>query len=289
MTAKKIDGKALAKKIRATLKTEVNDLREKNNIVPNLQVILVGENPASKVYVRSKRRVAKKIGIKSDTIIMPKSTTEDELLEKIEALNENPDVNGILVQLPLPDQISEEKIIEAISPIKDVDGFHPFNIGKMVAGNPVFLPCTPLGIQKMLMEYGYKPNGKHIVVLGRSNIVGKPIANMLIQKNNTGNATVTICHSRTKDLSSITSQADIIIVAIGKAKFLTADMIKKGAVIIDVGINRTDDGKLCGDVDFEDVTEKAEAITPVPGGVGPMTIAMLMYNTVKAAKLQIKR
>jgi methylenetetrahydrofolate dehydrogenase (NADP+)/methenyltetrahydrofolate cyclohydrolase len=285
MSANIIDGRALAKKIRKELKKDVEQLAE-TGIVPNLQVILVGENPASKVYVRSKARTAKKLGIKSDTITMPDSITQEELLAKIYELNADEDVNGILVQLPLPDQIDEQAIIEAIDPEKDVDGFHPINLGRMVAGIPLFLPCTPHGIQKLIVEYDGDPSGKHVVVLGRSNIVGKPIANMLMQKADGANATITVCHSRTQNLTEITRQADILIAAIGRATFVTADMVKDGVVVIDVGINRLDDGSLVGDVDFDPVSEKASAITPVPGGVGPMTIAMLMWNTVKAAKLQ---
>lgn len=285
MSANIIDGRALAKKIRKELKKDVEQLAE-TGIVPNLQVILVGENPASKVYVRSKARTAKKLGIKSDTITMPDSITQEELLAKIYELNADEDVNGILVQLPLPDQIDEQAIIEAIDPEKDVDGFHPINLGRMVAGIPLFLPCTPHGIQKLIVEYDGDPSGKHVVVLGRSNIVGKPIANMLMQKADGANATITVCHSRTQNLTEITRQADILIAAIGRATFVTADMVNDGVVVIDVGINRLDDGSLVGDVDFDPVSEKASAITPVPGGVGPMTIAMLMWNTVKAAKLQ---
>lgn len=285
MSANIIDGRALAKKIRKELKKDVEQLAE-TGIVPNLQVILVGENPASKVYVRSKARTAKKLGIKSDTITMPDSITQEELLAKIYELNADEDVNGILVQLPLPDQIDEQAIIEAIDPEKDVDGFHPINLGRMVAGIPLFLPCTPHGIQKLIVEYDGDPSGKHVVVLGRSNIVGKPIANMLMQKADGANATITVCHSRTQNLTDITRQADILIAAIGRATFVTADMVNDGVVVIDVGINRLDDGSLVGDVDFDPVSEKASAITPVPGGVGPMTIAMLMWNTVKAAKLQ---
>jgi len=251
-------------------------------VTAGLTVIIVGNNPASRVYVNSKKKACEEIGIISNEYALPEETAEADLLELIEKLNKDDKVNGILVQLPLPKHINEETIINSIDPKKDVDAFHPQNVGKIMIGNFDFLPCTPAGVMELIKESGIEVSGKECVVIGRSNIVGKPQAMLLLHQN----GTVTICHSRTKDIKEVTKRADIIVVAIGKANFLTADMVKEGAVVIDVGMNRLDDGKLCGDVDFEGVKDIAGAITPVPGGVGPMTIAMLMKNTVTAAKLK---
>ena len=256
--------------------------------MPGLAVILVGDDPASQVYVRNKGKKCEELGMRSETIVLPAETSEEELLSRIDALNKDPAIHGFLVQLPLPKHIDEDKVIQAIDPDKDVDGFHPVNVGNMLIGKPGFLPATPAGVQQMLIRSGIETAGKHVVVVGRSNIVGKPKASLMVQRG--ADATVTVVHSRTKDLASITRQADILIVAIGKARFITADMVKDGAVVIDVGTNRIEDpthpkgSRLVGDVDFDEVSKKASAITPVPGGVGPMTICMLMANTVKAAE-----
>ena len=270
-----IDGKLVSKEKRILVAKEVEAFKEKYNTVPGLAVILVGDNPASAVYVRNKHKACEEVGINSLQIMMPENTTESELLKKIDELNSDDKVNGILVQLPLPKHISEEKIINAISPKKDVDAFHPTNVGKITLGKYDFLPCTPAGIMELLDYYNVDINGKECVVVGRSNIVGKPMALLLLAKN----GTVTVCHSRTKDLKSVTSRADILVVAIGKPNFITGDMIKPGAVVIDVGINRTENG-LKGDVNFDDVKNKCSFITPVPGGVGPLTVACLMENTL---------
>lgn len=291
MSAKIIDGKAIAQEIKENIRREVQELREKYNIVPGLVTILVGEDPASVSYVKGKQKVAQSLGFYFVEEKLPENTLENKLLKLIERYNKDPKIHGILVQLPLPEHINEKKIIQAIDPRKDVDGFHPVNVGKMVIGEPCFLPCTPYGILIILEKIGCQVEGAEVVVVGRSNIVGKPIANLLMQKRKpVGNATVTVCHTGTKDLTFHTKRADILIVAIGKPKFITVDMIKEGAVVIDVGINRigtTSEGKaiLCGDVDFEGVKEKAGAITPVPGGVGPMTVTMLMKNTLESAKM----
>lgn len=283
-----IDGKATAQKIQDELSAKVNELKSKN-CHPKLVVILVGEDPASKIYVGHKEKACSKIGIESETIRLSESTSEAELLEKLDELNKDNSVHGILVQLPLPAQISEHKIIESIAPDKDVDGFHPVNRGKLVSGEDVFLPCTPAGIQYLLKEYHFDPKGKHMVIVGRSNIVGKPLAIMMMQKKEWANATVTICHTGSGDLKSYTSQADILVSAVGRPETITADMVKDGVIVIDVGTNRIKDStrkrgyRLVGDVDFENVQYKASAITPVPGGVGPMTIAMLLKNTVESA------
>ena len=285
-----ISGNEVAKTIRAELKDEVAKMKTAG-VTPGLVVILVGENPASQVYVRKKGEACQELGINSETIRLPVETSEEELLKLIDKYNADPKFDGILVQLPLPKQISEEKVLMRIDPGKDVDGFHPVNVGKMVVGADAYLPCTPAGVQDLLVRSGNDPKGKHVVVLGRSNIVGKPVANILIQKMPGADATVTVCHSRTQNLSELTKQADIIIAAMGVPKFLKADMVRDGVVVIDVGVNRIDDpstksGKrLVGDVDFDAVKEKAKAITPVPGGVGPMTITMLMKNTVRAARV----
>jgi len=285
MSATLIKGSEISKQIKEELKVEIANLKEKNNIIPGLATILVGEDEASKVYVGAKEKTCKELGIYSERMDIPTATTETELLSIIERLNKDPKIHGILVQLPLPKHIDDKKILYAIEPRKDVDAFHPVNVGKLMLGVPDYLPCTPHGIQQLLIRSGIETDGAEVVVVGRSNIVGKPIANMLIQRNKKGaNATVTICHTGTRDIASHTRRADILIVAAGKPKTITADMVKEGVVVIDVGVNRLETG-LVGDVDFETVKEKASAITPVPGGVGPMTIAMLMYNTVHSAKM----
>jgi methylenetetrahydrofolate dehydrogenase (NADP+)/methenyltetrahydrofolate cyclohydrolase len=290
MAAKIISGTEVAKQIREELAREVSTLKEKYNVVPGLVTILVGENPASVSYVTGKQKTAKELGFYSIQDTQPADVSEAKLLELIGQYNKDPKIHGILVQLPLPKHINETKILYAIDSKKDVDAFHPVNVGKLMIGEADYLPCTPAGIQQLLIRSGTKIEGAEVVVLGRSNIVGKPIANMLLQKQKGANATVTICHTGTRDIAFHTRRADILIVAAGKPKAVTADMVKEGAVVIDVGVNRlgmTKEGKaiLCGDVDFEGVKEKAGAITPVPGGVGPMTITMLMMNTVKAAKV----
>ena len=290
MTAQIISGTEIAKEIRAELKQEIDELKEKHNVVPGLVTILVGADPASQVYVGQKEKTSQNLGIYSERYDLPENTSQEELLALINKLNNDPKINGILVQLPLPKHINETEVLYAISPKKDVDGFHPVSLGKLMIGEPDYIPCTPHGIQQLLIRSGVKIEGAEVVVVGRSNIVGKPIANILLQKAEGANATVTICHTRTKDLAFHTKRADIIIAAAGKAKAITADMVKEGVVVIDVGVNQigtTADGKriLVGDVDYEAVKEKASAITPVPGGVGPMTITMLMMNTVKAAKV----
>jgi len=290
MTAKLINGNEIAQQIREELKQETARLKEKSNVVPGLVTILVGENPASVSYVTAKQKTSKELGFYSIQDNQPATIKEEELLKLIDKYNKDPKIHGILVQLPLPKHINETKILYAIDPKKDVDGFHPVNVGKLMIGEADYLPCTPAGIQQLLIRSGAKIDGAEVVIVGRSNIVGKPIANILLQKQKGANATVTICHTGTKDMSFHTKRADILIVAAGKAKAVTADMVKQGAVVIDVGVNRigmTPEGKakLCGDVDFDGVKEKASAITPVPGGVGPMTITMLMMNTVKAAKV----
>ncbi|MBP3503147.1 MAG: bifunctional methylenetetrahydrofolate dehydrogenase/methenyltetrahydrofolate cyclohydrolase FolD [Clostridia bacterium] len=276
-----IDGKSLAKKIRMELKEEVDKLKKKN-IYPKLAVIMVGDDKASKVYVKNKSKACEEIGIEYEEFLLDSNITMDELLNLIEELNERKDIHGILLQSPIPKHLDINKAFNKIDYKKDVDGFNPINVGKLVIGEDSFISCTPYGVIKMLEEYGIEIEGKNAVVIGRSNIVGKPLAQCLLAKN----ATVTICHSRTKNIHQITNNADIIVAALGKPKYLKDSMVKDGAVVIDVGINRTDDGKIVGDVDFESVSRKASYVTPVPGGVGPMTIAMLMNNVIKAAKLQ---
>ena len=278
-----IDGKLVSAKVREQIKLDVAEFEKENGFVPGLAVILVGNNPASAVYVRNKHKACLEVGITSYQIELPEETTEEGLLAKIDEFNSDAKVHGILVQLPLPKHISEEKVINRISPDKDVDAFHPANVGKIMIGNYTFLPCTPAGVMELLKSYNVDVAGKNCVVIGRSNIVGKPMSLLLLEKH----GTVTICHSRTKNLKEITLGADILVVAIGRPEFLTADMIKPGAVVIDVGINRTESGKLVGDVAFAEAAKIASAITPVPGGVGPMTITMLLKNTLSAAK-QIK-
>jgi len=290
MTAEIINGSEISKQIREELKQEVARLKEEHNIVPGLATILVGDDPASQSYVGSKVRTCQELGIYSERHDLSAETSEQTLLALVDRLNKDPKINGILVQLPLPKHINKNNIIMAINPNKDVDGLHPVNVGKLMIGEPDYLPCTPKGIQELLIRSGVEIEGADVVVVGRSNLVGKPIANILLQKGKGANATVTVCHTRTRNLAEHTSRADILIVAAGKKKAITADMVKEGAVVIDVGthrIGKTAEGKsiLCGDVDFEMVKEKAKAITPVPRGVGPMTIVMLMSNTVYAAKL----
>ena len=290
MTAEIISGSEVAKQIREELKQEVAELKEKHNVVPGLVTVLVGEDPASQVYVGAKEKTSNALGFYSKRQDLPADTSEEELLARIEKLNKDPKIHGILVQLPLPKHINETKVLYAIDPKKDVDGFHPVNVGKLMIGEPDYIPCTPHGIWQLLIRSGTQIEGAEVVVVGRSNIVGKPIANILLQKQKNANATVTICHTRSRDMAFHTKRADILIVAAGKAKAITADMVKEGVVVIDVGVNQigtTADGKriICGDVDFDAVKEKAKAITPVPGGVGPMTITMLMLNTLRAAKL----
>ncbi|MFS0776038.1 bifunctional methylenetetrahydrofolate dehydrogenase/methenyltetrahydrofolate cyclohydrolase FolD [Neobacillus sp. 3P2-tot-E-2] len=279
MAAIIIDGKEIAAKKKVEIASEVQKLKE-SGVTPGLAVILVGNNHASRTYVTNKEKTCRELGMHSVLIELPENATQEELLTKIEELNGDPAIHGILVQLPLPKHIDETRVIESISPLKDVDGFHPINIGRMMTGQDAFLPCTPYGIMVLLEEMGISVAGKHVVVVGRSNIVGKPVGQLFLNQH----ATVTYCHSRTKDLQYHTSQADIIVAAVGIANFIKAEHVKEGAVVIDVGINRNEAGKLCGDVAFDEVSEKAGYITPVPKGVGPMTITMLMYNTLKSAK-----
>ena len=281
----RIDGKETAALMKAELKEKIDAFVKENGFAPGLAVVIVGNNPASAVYVRNKENACAAVGILSKTFRLPEETTEEELVALIEKLNADETLHGILVQLPLPKQISEERIIATISPEKDVDAFHAENVGKIMTGNYHFLPCTPAGVMALLDRYGISVEGKSCVVIGRSNIVGKPQAMLLLERN----GTVTVCHSRTKNLPEITRGADILVAAVGRAKFVTADMVKDGATVIDVGINRLSDGTLAGDVDFEAVEKKAYAITPVPGGVGPMTVTMLLYNTLTAANEYLER
>lgn len=279
-----IDGKATSLAMKEELKGQIKAFEEKNGFVPGLTVIIVGDDPASAVYVRNKENACAAVGIHSNTYRLPAETTEEELLALIHRLNADDSVHGILVQLPLPKHICEENVLATISPSKDVDAFHAENVGHIMIGNYQFLPCTPAGVMALLERYHIPVEGKNCVVIGRSNIVGKPQAMLLLEKN----GTVTICHSRTKNLADITRQADILVAAVGRPKFVTADMVKEGATVIDVGINRLPDGSLCGDVDFAEIEKKAYAITPVPGGVGPMTVTMLLYNTLTAAEKSLK-
>ncbi len=276
-----IDGKELARSIRGEVKKEVDNLREKN-IIPKLAVIMVGDNSASKVYVKNKSKACQECGVEFEEILLDANTSMETLLSIIDKLNERTDINGILLQSPIPHGLNIQEAFERISYKKDVDGFNPVNVGKLMIGEDTFISCTPYGIIKMLEAYNIEIEGKHAVIIGRSNIVGKPLVQCLLRKN----ATVTICHSKTRDISQITKTADILISAVGRVNMVTSEMVKEGAVVIDVGMNRNDNGKLVGDVDFEKVKEKASYITPVPGGVGPMTIAMLMNNVVKATKIQ---
>ncbi len=290
MITKILDGKETARLLREKMAIEVNDLIAKG-ITPGLGFVLVGDNPASQAYVRMKKKACAEVGIESHNFVLPVETSQEELLKLIDELNNDNKIDGFIVQLPLPDQIDEDAVIAAIDPKKDVDCFHPMNVGKLCIGDTDgFFPCTPYGIVVLLQENGIETSGKHVVIIGRSNIVGKPLANLLVQKRDGANSTVTVCHSRTKNIPEISSQADIVVAAIGRPNFVTTDMVGEGAVVVDVGINRVDDPeakrgyRLVGDVDFENVSKKASAITPVPGGVGPMTIAMLLENCVKAAK-----
>lgn len=283
VTASLLDGKALAKQIQAEISEEVIDFIQNNGVTPCLAAVLVGENPASEVYVRNKRNACQRTGIESQLHRLPAEASTDDLLKLIARLNKDNDVHGILIQLPLPPQIDEARVLSAVHPLKDVDAFHPENVGRIVQGRPRFLPCTPHGVRQLLARNGIEVAGKHVVVLGRSDIVGKPMAIMLMQRGAGGDATVTVCHSRTQNLTEITRQADVLIAAIGQPRFVTAEMVKPGAVVVDVGINRVDTG-LVGDVDFDAVRDVASWITPVPGGVGPLTVTMLLYNTLAAAR-----
>ncbi len=281
----RMDGKAVSAHVRAGIQAETASFIKETGIVPGLAVIIVGEDPASTVYVRNKHKACVEVGFRSFAYELPENTSEDELLALIQELNSNKDVHGILVQLPLPKHIDESKVLLSIDPAKDVDAFHPYNVGKIMIGNYHYLPCTPAGVMEILKYYNIEIEGKECVVVGRSNIVGKPQAMLLMEQN----GTVTICHSRTRNLAEVCRRADILVVAIGRARFLTRDMVKEGAVVVDVGINRLPDGKLAGDVDYDAVSEIASAITPVPGGVGPMTITMLMKNTLAAAKASYRK
>ena len=289
MTARILDGKVIAQDMRAELTQDVAGLKA-SGVVPGLGVLLVGDNPASRSYVTGKEKACGEVGIFSSEILLPATASRREILAVVRRFNEDPKIHGILVQLPLPDASMEQAVIDAIRPEKDVDGFHPVSVGRMMLGLPTFLPCTPHGVLQILKRSGIKIAGSHVVIVGRSNIVGRPLANMLSQKSELGNATVTVCHTRTKDIGSFTRQADIIVAAAGHPNTIRADMVREGAVVIDVGVNRVPDAskksgfRLVGDVDFDGVKEKASAITPVPGGVGPMTITMLLYNTVASAK-----
>lgn len=283
MVYKLLDGRDLAKRMRQAMKLEIQSMAEEG-IVPGLAVVIVGNDPASRIYVNNKKKDCEEVGIKSFEYALPEETSEDQLMGLIDALNQDPEIDGILVQLPIPGHLDEAKVIRRISPDKDVDAFHPYNTGELMIGRPVFMPCTPAGVMELIKDAGIDVTGRNCVVVGRSNIVGKPMSMLMLHAN----ATVTICHSRTKDLKAICRQADILIVAIGKADFINADYVREGAVVIDVGMNRRDDGKLTGDVDFESVSVKASAITPVPGGVGPMTRAMLLKNTIRACIMHKK-
>ena len=288
MDAQIISGKEISEQIREELRKKVAYLKDRG-ITPGLGVVLVGEDPASKIYVNNKIKACEDLGLKSKAVILPAEVTEDELLKKVDELNADPEIHAFLVQLPLPKHIDENKVINRIDPHKDADAFHPFNVGRMLIGDPIFMPATPHGIQEMLVRSGNDPAGKQVVIIGRSNIVGKPVAAILMQKGKGANATVTVCHSRTSNLQEIVKTGDIVVAAIGSPRFITKDMIKEGAVVIDVGTNRVEDAtakkgyRLVGDVDFENVKEVASASTPVPGGVGPMTIVMLMKNAISAA------
>jgi len=291
--AKILDGVALAREVRAEVAAGVAEMQRKHEIAPGLAAVLVGDDPASAIYVRNKRRACAEVGMVSETFRLPAAAAQSEVLALVESLNRDRRFHGILVQLPLPSHLDEGAVIQALLPAKDVDGIHPVNLGKLAQGVADFVPGTPAGIQQLLLRNGYDPAGCHVVICGRSNIVGKPLAILLMQRREGANATVTVCHTRTRDLASFTRQADILVAAMGQPRFITADMVKEGAVVIDVGINRVEDAsrkegyRLEGDVDFEAVAQKAEAITPVPGGVGPMTVAMLLVNTLAAARISI--
>jgi len=293
VTAKILDGKALAEDIRAEVAASVTEIQLNHGVTPGLAAVLVGDDPASAIYVRNKRRACDEVGMVSNTILLAADSTTEKVLETVADLNKDPRFHGILIQLPLPPQIDELAIIESIDPDKDVDGLHPFNVGKLVQGRADFVPGTPAGIQQILMRNGHDPAGANVVICGRSDIVGKPMALLLMQRGDGANATVTVCHTRTKNMTEITRHADILVTAIGRPNAITADMVKEGAIVIDVGINRVDDAsrksgyRLDGDVDFAEVSKKASSITPVPGGVGPMTIAMLLVNTLTATRISI--
>lgn len=277
-----IDGKKVSAQVKEEVRKQTLELKEAHGITPGLAVVIVGDDPASRVYVNNKKKACEVVGFKSEEYALPASTTQEELLELVNTLNNKSDINGILVQLPLPEHLDDKAVIEAINPQKDVDAFHAVNVGKIMLGEYDFLPCTPAGVMEMLHSYDISVSGKNCVVIGRSNIVGKPMAMLLLHEN----GTVTICHSRTQNLAEVCRGADILVAAVGKPKFVNADMVKEGAVVIDVGMDRDENGKLCGDVDFENVKDKCSYITPVPGGVGPMTISTLMKNTLKACKIQ---
>lgn len=287
MAATLLDGKRLAQTIQNEIHVQAESFAQKYGRRPGLAAVLVGDNPASQVYVRGKRKACQQVGLESWLHHLPRETREEELLDLVARLNADPLVDGILVQLPLPAQIRERRVIESVSALKDVDGFGPESLGLLAAGYPRFLACTPLGVQQLLLRNGIKLDGSHVVIIGRSNIVGKPLALILMQKAAGANATVTVCHSRTRDLPAVVRQGDVVVAAIGQARFVTADMVRPGAAVVDVGINRLADGTLAGDVDFKAVSEVASAITPVPGGVGPMTITMLLHNTLQAAQLHV--
>lgn len=293
MTAELIDGKRIAADVRAEVAEGVAEIKARHRVVPSLKVIQVGDDPASVVYVRNKQRAAAEAGMEAEDVRLPADVTQDELLGRLRSINEDGRVHGVLVQLPLPTHIDKDDVIDALAPEKDVDGLHPVNMGLLAEGRHRYLPATPASIQQMLLRSGYDPAGMHVVVCGRSDIVGKPVAMLLMQQRAGGNATVTVCHTRTRDLPSITRQADILIAAMAQPRFVTADMVKEGAIVIDVGVNRVEAPerksgyRLVGDVDFDSVSEKAAAISPVPGGVGPMTIAMLLQNTLTAARLAV--
>ena len=277
-----IDGKKVSAEVKEQVRQETLRLKEEHGVTPGLAVVIVGDAPASRVYVNNKKKACELVGFRSEEYALPASTTQEELLDLVRTLNEKEDINGILVQLPLPKHLDDKAVIEAINPVKDVDAFHAVNVGKIMLGEYDFLPCTPAGVMEMLHSYNIPVEGKECVVIGRSNIVGKPMGMLMLHEN----GTVTICHSRTKNLKEVCARADILVAAVGIPKFVKADMVKEGAVVIDVGMDRDENGKLCGDVDFENVKEKCSFITPVPGGVGPMTIATLMKNTIKACRLQ---
>ena len=291
VSAQLIDGKKISAEVRAEVADSVREMKERLGVTPGLAVVLVGDDPASAVYVRNKQRAATEVGMEAQDVRLPADTSQERLLEHVEELKVDPRFHGILVQLPLPDHIDERTVLDALDPLKDVDGLHPENAGRLAGGRARFVPATPLGIQQMLVRTGHDPDGKRVVVCGRSEIVGKPVALLLMQRASGANATVTVCHTRTRDLADITRQADILIAAIGRPMSITADMVKDGVTVIDVGVNRIDAPerkrgyRLVGDVDFDAVSEKAAAITPVPGGVGPMTIAMLLHNTLAAARM----
>ena len=293
MTAKNLDGKTLAEEIRREVATGVAEIQKKHGVTPGLAAVLVGDDPASAIYVRNKRRACDEVGMISDTFLLAADATHEEVLNLVARLNDDPQFHGILVQLPLPPQVDELAIIESLNPNKDIDGLHPFNVGKLVQGRADFIPGTPFGLQQILIRNGYDPASSNVVVCGRSDIVGKPLALLLMQRADGANATVTVCHTRTKYMAEITTQADILVAAVGSPNIITANMVKEGAIVIDVGINRVDDAsrkrgyRLVGDVNYEAVSKKAAAITPVPGGIGPMTIAMLLVNTLTATRLSI--